>query len=251
MQYLTFTFHKAGSMALHAYLGWLADAVDLPHHSPNNTDDPGKRSFRIYPEPTQNDPDWWQTTGRHLDGLIGPIRRPIVLPDDLDARGIIAVRDPRDALTSMFYSFTFSHKGIADAERKRWEAMGVDKFALQRLGDMKERLIGYRAMLDARPHWSLVRYEDMVLRFDVWLSQVLDGFGLTPDPAAVAAFAQAKIEEYRTTIAARQKRERIELHVRNVAPGDHLRKLQPETIAAINTALADELAFFGYPPSGV
>lgn len=250
MQYLTFTFHKAGSMALHAYLRWLAEAVDLPHHSPNNTDDPAKRSFRIFPEPAQNDPDWWQTTGQHLDGLIGPIRRPIVLPNDLDARGVIAVRDPRDALTSMFYSFTYSHSGIPDDERQRRAALGVDRFALQRLGDMKERLVSYHAMLETRPNWSLVRYEDMVLRFDVWLAQFLNGLGLVPDPAVVAAFAQAKVDEYRSTIEERQKRERIDLHVRNVAPGDHLRKLKPETIAEINAALAGELAFFGYSPSG-
>lgn len=250
MQYLTFTFHKAGSMALHRYLGWLADVTGLPHHSPNNRkEEPAKGIFLIAPEPRQNDPDWWYTTGRRLDGLVGPIRRPVVLPPGLDARGAIVVRDPRDTLTSMYYSFTFSHGGIDEMKRRQRIAMGIDRFVLQRLPDLKERLVAYRAMLGAQPGWPLLRYEDMVLRFDVWLAQLLDGFGLKPDPAAVATFAAATAAEYKSLISQRLQKERPGHHIRTVAPGDHLKKLAPETIATIDTLLAEELAFFGYAPS--
>lgn len=249
MQYLVFTFHKAGSMAIHRYLGWLAGVTGLAHHSPNNKEDADKRLFLIKPEPRQNDPDWWQATGHRLDGLIGPIRRPIALPDDLEARGVVAVRDPRDALTSMFFSFAISHGGVADAQRKAWIDMGIDRFVLQRLPDLKERLVAYSQLLTRRRDWPLLRYEDMVLRFDVWLEQMLGGLALAPDPRAVAAFAREKTEEYAAIIAARQQREREDLHVRTVAPGDHRKKLRPETISTINEMLAPELAFFGYPVS--
>lgn len=252
VQYLIFTFHKAGSMALHRYLGWLAGATGLAHHSPNNrNEEPEKGIHLIAPEPKQNDPDWWQATGRHLDGLIGPIRRPVVLPKGLDARGAIAVRDPRDALTSMFFSFAMSHGGIEDAQRKAWLDMGIDKFVMQRLPDLKGRLVAYRAMLDTRHDWPLLRYEDMVLRFDAWLTQLLDGLALQPDAAAVADFTAATKSEYESVILQRQQKERADLHVRTVAPGDHLKKLRPETIAAIDAALADELAFFGYARSAL
>ncbi len=249
MQYLTFTFHKAGSMALHAYLGWIANAAGLPHHSQNYEDAPQKRQFGIKPAPLQNDPNWWQATGRHREGLIGPLRRPVVLPPGLDARGVIVVRDPRDALTSMYYSFTFSHGGLPEAKRQQRIAMGIDRFVRQRLPDLKERLTGYRAMLGAQPGWRLLHYEDMVLRFDRWLPDLLEGFGLALDPATVAGFAAATAADYAALIAQRQKQERTDLHMRTIAPGDHRRKLASETIAAIDRALADELAFFGYPRS--
>lgn len=250
MQYLVFTFHKAGSMALHAYLGWIAGAAGLPHHSPNNENAPQRQQFCIKPAPSQDDPNWWMTTGRHLDGIIGPLRRPIVLPSRLKTRGAILVRDPRDALTSMYYSFTFSHGGVSDANRQRRIEMGIDRFALQRLPDLKKRLVRYRAMLGAQPNWPLLRYEDMVLRFDRWLPELIDGFALKLDRSAVATFAAAKAAEYKSVIAQRRKAERTDLHMRYVAPGDHLTKLAPETIARIDAALAQELTFFGYARAG-
>jgi hypothetical protein len=250
LQYLMFTFHKAGSMGHHRYLRWLAEITGLSHHSVNYAeDDPDRRRFRLNFTPVQDDAAWWQDTGRNLDGIIGPIRRAVALPDDAGARVVIAVRDPRDALTSRFFSFAISHTGVDDELRQAWLDMGIDRFVLEHLPELKGRLATYRSMLATRPDTPVLRYEDMVLRFDHWLDRLLQGFGLSPDPGAVGSFARTQMEDYRKLIAERQVREREDKHIRSVAPGDHRRKLRPETIAAIDEALRDEMAFFGYEAS--
>lgn len=246
MQYLAFTFHKAGSMALHDHLGWLAAATGLPHHSANyaNAEAPGRHAFTDIAK--VNDPDWWRDAGAGRDGILGPLRRPVLLPEALSAPGVICVRDPRDALTSMFFSFTFSHVGIPDDQRARRSRMGIDKFALRRAPDLKARLVAYRAMLAQHPGWRVLRYEDMVLRFDTWMNELVGAFGLAPDSAALDAYVSANLAQNARIIADRQVQERVESHIRSVTPGDHLRKLAPETITAIDTLMADELQFFGY-----
>ena len=251
MRYLMFTFHKAGSMVQHRYLGWLAEITGLPHHSLNyREDEPARRRHGLNSRPTEADQTWWQDTARHLHGIVGPIRRPAALPDDVSDRVVIAVRDPRDALTSLFYSRAISHGGVADDLRRAWLDMGIDRFVMEHLPDLKDRLVKYRAMLEVHPGWPLLRYEDMVLRFDQWFDKLLKGFGLEPDPVAVAAFVAKEMEQYRMLVVDRQLRERPDLHIRSVAPGDHRKKLRHETVAAIEAALADELAFFGYASSG-
>ncbi len=39
-------------------------------------------------------------------------------------------------------------------------------------------------------------------------------------------------------------------HIRQVTPGDGMRKLQPETIEKLNELFEPQLAYFGYEPGG-
>lgn len=244
---LVFTFHKAGSMAIHGHLVWLSHATGLDYHSPNNRSARHAQLHAIEDIQANDDPDYW---ARHLaprDGLIGPLRRPIALPSEIDGRGVLCLRDPRDALTSMFYSFTYSHAGVSEELREARAQAGIDRFVLERADDMKDRLRSYRALVERRPGWAVLRYEDMVLAFPAWLDQLVAGLGLAPDPSRLRGYAARIAAETAALIAARREREEPLSHIRSIRPGDHASKLMPETVAALTHLFADDLGAFGYP----
>lgn len=237
-------------MGQHRFLGRLAEIARLPHHSPNyRVDDPVLQRYRLNNEADRNSEPWWRDEGRHRKGILGPIRWPFATPLPSEARIVVTVRDPRDALTSMFYSFAISHRGIAHDARARWREIGIDSFVMERLPDLAGRMAEYRRILQEHPDSSVLHYEDMVLRFDHWVDRLLKGFDLQLDPGAIAAFVGEQMDAYRKLIAERQVRERPGHHMRMVAPGGYRNKLRPETVAAIESTLAEELAFFGYPAS--
>lgn len=243
---LVFTFHKAGSMAIHQHLVWLSHATGLAYHSPNNRNARRPLLHAIEDIRVNDDPDYWARNLAPLDGLIGPLRRPIALPLEIGGRGVLCLRDPRDALTSMFYSFTYSHAGVSEAVREARAQAGIDRFVLERADDMKGRLRSYRALAGSRPDWAVLRYEDMVLDFPAWLERLVAGLDLAPESLRLRGYAARIAAENAALLAARREREEPLSHIRSIRPGDHASKLMPETISALTSLFADDLDAFGY-----
>ena len=85
---------------------------------------------------------------------------------------------------------------------------------------------------------TLVHYEDMVTDTDRWLDR-LAAFSGQPVTEALRARLGPKID---FTVPS----EDTTRHKRQVRPGDHRRKLAPDTIATLTRAFRPELDFFGY-----
>lgn len=163
---------------------------------------------------------------------------------------IMQIRDPRDCITSAYFSFKVSHvppKDPAKLEqflerRKKLEAMTIDEYAVAESIGYRNRLAVLRELMDGHDDCLLLKYEDMVLRTEHWLDQIA-GFTGQPVTPELRARLGDKID---FTVQAEDENR----HKRQVLPGDHLRKLQPATIAEMSQRMERELRFFGYPMPG-
>ena len=173
------------------------------------------------------------------------------MPRLLDMRMIMQVRDQRDCITSHYYSMAQSHALSPDparaaefsAKRAEVQTMSVDEFALNYhrfAAAFPERLAILQSILRTHPDCLLLKYEDMVSAPQIWLDTIAQ---FLDHPI------QGKLQRRLTRIADfTPSREDPNSHRRQITPGDHRRKLKPETIEQLNADLTDGLAFFGYDP---
>lgn len=177
---------------------------------------------------------------RFLPGHMYPLCKAI------SSRSILLVRDPRDCLTSQYFSLRYSHQiaqGSAGSKmstiRNRLAEMEVDE-AVRTLAPLyRAQMNAYRTHL---PHPALLfRYEDVIFNKSQLISTILDFLDRPLESSA--------LESILNRVDVIPDKEKPSEHVRKVKPGDHKEKLQPETIKFLDTILAEELAFYGYNAS--
>ncbi|MQC26951.1 MAG: hypothetical protein DWG76_05835 [Chloroflexi bacterium] len=176
----------------------------------------------------------------YLYGPIGSFRN---IPNRPNYRVLLQLRDPRDVLTSLYYSSAYSHPIInRKLLKRRKEAvdMTVDEYVLANAEHYFQLYERYCNELLSQPEVLFVQYELMVSDFPNWLEQVCEHLNLTRHQAVIdrllqeANFQVDKEDKYS--------------HRRQVTPGDHLRKLQSETVAQLNQRFAPVLPQLGYKP---
>jgi hypothetical protein len=125
---IAYTTHKAGSMVLHRVLKDICEINRIRYYSPNDAK-PALPFDRIFAG------DDFIAKKR---GCFGPIRffapTQAIEKDNV----ILHLRDPRDVLTSMFYSYCFMHAGEIAADtgyRKDVAEAGIDRFVLDMVGE--------------------------------------------------------------------------------------------------------------------
>jgi hypothetical protein len=177
---------------------------------------------------------------------------PIGLLEDplfVDAPKIVMIRDPRDALVSHYYSIAYSHpippptgaydevtKRLLDA-RKKAAATGVRQFAVANARSLARTFEAYAPVL-SMPNVVLAKYEDYILRKPALIDLLAHHFDLKVSEKGVRDILGW------ADVLPDQENERA--FVRQVLPGDHLRKLDRTTIAKLNTILAGPLRRFEY-----
>ena len=251
---IVFSMHRSGSMLLYQLCRRLAPLTGYRHYSPNGGD--VRVSIRQFAER----PEHWLTQ----KGCFGPLRIYIPAPRTEDTKILLHLRDPRDVLVSMFFSYCYSHGGEIEGGtgyRKEVAEWGIDEFVWRMAtaedapvtgdygtgshlwdlaGNVRRRYESYVANLFERPNTVFVRYEDMVSGSTCWLRGVSGIFGFE-DPE--------QIERIRMGLARHTEADHDDqwVHRRQVTPGDYKRKLRPETIIRLNNAFGDVLARLGYP----
>ena len=262
---IAYTTHKAGSMVLHRVLKDICELNRIRYYSPNEARSqlPFERMFAGHDFIAKK------------RGCFGPIRF-FVPTRALDTASIILhLRDPRDVLVSMFYSYCYMHEGEIERHtgyRKAVAEAGIDGFVLdmvgepfygyrgdygigsrykKHVGNVLDRYQRYLEELLDRPNTIVVSYEEMVLAFPSWLEKIVSGFDL-PDPDETRAVVAAR---HANSVAA-EGEEDVWSHKRKVTPGDHREKLQAETIRQLDEIFAsvlERLGYFGpaYAQSGV
>jgi hypothetical protein len=164
-------------------------------------------------------------------------------------RSVLMVRDPRDVLTSMYYSVAYSH-AVPDAtgnkrakfikRREHTQQIDIDQFVLENAES--ERAI-YQRYLDEYvgkiPALYLTRYEEMTADFDTWFNGLLDHCRLKVSP-------DLKARLYAEAESIRPAAENVKAHIRKGLPGDYLNKLKSETIEKLNLIFGNVLQGFQY-----
>lgn len=169
------------------------------------------------------------------------------IPDPESYRTVLMLRDPRDVLVSFYFSMAYSHSvPEADtavrehvlAERETAAVADIDSYVIERSGFFLETYENYLQNVFGRPNVLFVTYEQMVGDYEGWLDRVVEHCGFTPSPAT----RERLVRESNFQV----DQEDPTRHRRQVTPGDHRRKLRPETIEALNQRFAKVLESLGY-----
>lgn len=170
------------------------------------------------------------------------------LPQYATDRTVLLVRDPRDMLTSLYFSLARSHRppgravGGALAEtfeeqRQEVNRTSIDSFVLERAAIVAGQYRTVEAKL-ARIAHRLYRYEDIIFDKLSWSRDMTAYLGLTVAPDTLEQIVQAN--------DVRPEVEDPAQHVRKVVPGDHREKLTSATIAELNLRLEPILRRYRY-----
>jgi hypothetical protein len=160
---------------------------------------------------------------------------------------VLIVRDPRDVLTSEYFSMAHSHKPPRSGNkiqsftelRDFAQTVGIDQYVLDesdRVGRVYQR---YLDLLLPRPSVYITTYEEMILDFQTWLESLLDYCELKIS-------SQLKQQLLEEALQSRPRKENISQHIRQAVPGDYERKLHAETIAHLNSVFSNILREFNY-----
>lgn len=251
---VVFTLHKCGSMFIHRQCELLCKLSGLSYHSPNL---PGNG---LQARQLLTDRSVWLT--RH--GCIAPVRFFVDVPDIADYDVILHLRDPRDVLVSMFYSYCFIHPGeIAPDTGYRREAAleGIDRFVLAKvteestryrgdygtgghledlIGNLRRRYDDYMEHLVGRPNVLLLKYEEMVTDYRSWLQRFVAPFPVK-EKGRVVDDLVAQSESFFP-----KRSQDVMNHARHITPGDYKVKLQPSTIERLDAIFSPVLVQLGY-----
>jgi hypothetical protein len=202
----------------------------------------------------------WEASGRLLEQVsyqpfgyfYGPFRsfnRVIVNLDDFKI--LLVLRDPRDAIVSSFYSL-YSHvlPQVLEKEeiemrrqrRKKKTEQTVDEYIINKMNEttrLTDHYYEYHRELMGRKNVLFLKYEDMVADFDPWLDRLVQFLEL--------GTSQRLIDEIKAGASFKVSREDVRQHKRQVKPGEHKRKLKPETVDFLNSRVKEILDLFGYP----
>ena len=159
--------------------------------------------------------------GRYL----GPLRNYYPIEDLDQYLKVLVLRDPRDVLTSFYYSKLYSHIVISEdfyQERKKYESYDIDRFVIEYLPVVKATYQTYCDTLIGSKNLISLPYELLVSDFDSWLDQLLAFLDLKEVDSNL--IDHLKTKEKNTVADGNQTS-----HIRNKAPGDYKRKLKIET----------------------
>ena len=181
---------------------------------------------------------------RKHSGVFAPIRRADFFPHDFfkeGDKGLLMIRDPRDCMVSGYYGFLRLHAGGLDNPARRADyEKGIDRYVLENmLTRYNDALQDYIDLLGAVPAITVLTYEEMVTDFPSFFAKFFSRLDF--DPRDYNALLHEQIAKFEPPAA-----EDIDSHKRQMLPGDHLRKLAPETIAQINARMESQLRYFGY-----
>lgn len=172
------------------------------------------------------------------------------IPNLSTRKSIFLLRDPRDMLVSHYFSMRSSHPDPGKIlttsrqslpRRDKALVMSVDEYALDLASYYVRQLSRYIDVFKDHPeNFTVFRYEDVIFEKRAWVSDICRAFNWN-----VSERARNKIADKNDVVPSAENEAQ---HIRQVTPGDGMRKLQPETIEKLNELFEPQLAHFGYSP---
>jgi len=154
---------------------------------------------------------------------------------------LLVLRDPRDVLTSYYFSTLYNHplgrKEVFE-ERKKYANTTIDEFVLERAPEFKKRYRDYCEHLLGKENVLLLKYEEMITEFGTWLQKLSAFLELKDNEGALDTLVM------KTSF--KVKKEDPHSFIRNIKARDHKDKLKPETIAKLTALFRNELIQLNY-----
>ena len=155
---------------------------------------------------------------------------------------IFWIRDPRDILVSMYYSFGFTHgysntSDVQEYQKKRRKLIpqSLDEFVIAEAPKINKKFNQMSELIENSNDYILLKYEYMINSFDDFYSQ-LNSFM----PINEAFYQDFKNETTPNEV------EDVSSHKRSGKVGGFRESLRPETILKVNEILAGNLKRFDY-----
>ena len=167
-----------------------------------------------------------------------------------EARKILLVRDPRDALVSEYFTVAYSHSvpevnadmpGAREellAAREQARLSDITNFVLKNAANLDRTMMDYASVVDD-PLMKLYRYEDVILQKRAWLASMAEHFGWDGGSPGFIEGMMGWADKL-------PDKEDPNAFVRKVLPGDHKDKLPESVIDELNEILAPSMRLFGY-----
>ncbi|HMO92489.1 MAG TPA: sulfotransferase domain-containing protein [Pirellulaceae bacterium] len=162
-----------------------------------------------------------------------------------DKLAIFFVRDPRDMLVSLYYSFGFTHGFSSVPEireqqaklRREIQTQTLDEYVIAGAGQVAGYFSQLQELSRACTRGTLLRYEDLVEDFDKFIECFTSV--VTLDQAVIdQIYQQSRPNQVEDTTS----------HRRSGQAANYQDKLKESTVAILNQQLAGVLASFGYTP---
>lgn len=178
----------------------------------------------------------------------GVFRAPLPIRDLENYRILMIVRDPRDILTSWYFSDAFSHAEplrpgrLEKFERYRNIALDqtIDEYVHGVKADyLEKQLEGYRRLLSARGTQPLL-YETMQLDWNTFMDQVSEQLGVE-----ISVHHRQRLREMGGI--GESLSGDVNEHRRKGSPGDFAEKLSDESIEALNARFGPYLEWMNLP----
>lgn len=158
-------------------------------------------------------------------------------------KAVFFIRDPRDLIVSKFYSDAYSHKisrnpVIAEGQllkREKALADGLDEFCLQEAEPWKQDFALMADLVENCPKGTLLKYENMIHDFDIFGERIQKALNLSPE-------VMKNIYDRTRPVLTENKMK----HRRDGGTGGFRRKLNENTIQALNSEFREILEFFHY-----
>ncbi len=175
----------------------------------------------------------------------GPFRQSqncVEVPDYENYKRFLVVRDPRDILTSFYFSARFSHRKPGqtegDVREENTKIPPIEKYVIKQANKMLPRWRKYVEMLSSDPDLKVYKYEYIIDNFEDWARDVSEHCTLPAKEKMIQALAEKHVSDVSI--------EDVRKHRRQIRSGDHARKLDQETIDKLDIIFADVLDAFGY-----
>lgn len=147
---------------------------------------------------------------------------------------LLQVRDPRDCLVSAYFSFRESHRPPKDprklkafmARREDLKNLDIDQFVLKAVGGFKYRMRVLSSIMSNHDDILVLKYESMTLDTEQWLRDISV---FTDQP--ITPTLRNRIDSMANFQVAEEDQSK---HKRQVTPGDHKRKLRPESVRKLS-----------------
>ena len=238
---LAFSIWKAGSTLLYQMLKAMCAAAGLTYFSPDDTLFGKGLLYR-----PSNIGHAFLEAGYCYGGFRIFPYYPIPILDT--AKTVLLVRDPRDALVSLYFSIRDSHiLPPADTElaekmilhREQTKAQSINQWALENHGMIMAAFEGYLVNGFARrENVRTYRYEDIIFRKREWAADIGEWYGWD--------LGTDIIEQIIAPLDVLPEEERPREHIRQVRPGNFRRHLSPETQSKVADIFHQYLETLGY-----
>jgi hypothetical protein len=236
-----FTAHKCASVYASEILQKLAEDVGMIYRNyEGDLWEKGQSLEKlIYGNDSETINNMFKTTGH----IYGPFRQYYPIPEMEKYKVILMLRDPRDVLTSLYFSIAYSHdipesqKTEIESQREYVKNKNIDDIVIEQSPWVRTNYEHYTEYLFGKNNVLFLGYEDMVTDFPTWLIELCKNLPIKPSE---------QLRNELIDLAVFDVEEDIYSHKRQVKPGDHRRKLQVNTIKQLNLEWQDVLKIYGW-----